>query len=250
MEDTHIQIPRREYFSSGEIAKLCAVKRDSVVKWIRAGKLPANRTAGGHYRVPRSHLIEFMQKRRSGVPLDRLGKNQAYCWEFHAKKGKIHGDCKKCICFRSRTLRCYELIKSGLSGGHNAVFCLDSCESCDYYKAVRARPAKIILVTGKEETASRMKSDAVNFNCEVRVARSGYQCSTILHSFQPDYIILDGVPNEANLDELIRDLTDDVRRAGARLIIIGYENSKDDYSEVEHYRGPFTLDAISGIERT
>lgn len=249
MEDTQIQIPRREYFSSGEVAKLCAVKRDSVVKWIRAGKLPASRTTGGHYRISRSFLIDFLHKRRSRLPLSPMGSDLTYCWEFHAKKGKIHGDCKKCICFKSRTLRCYELIKSGLTDGHRAVYCLGSCEECDYYKTVLARPAKIILITSRGEIAARMESEAINFNCDVKVAPTGYQCSTLLHSFKPDYIIIDGLQNNVNLKELTRDLASDVRLVSARLIIIGSPGSKIECSEVEHYRGPFSLDNISKITR-
>ena len=39
--------------STGDVAKLFGVTPDAVLKWIKKGKLPATRTAGGHYRVTR-----------------------------------------------------------------------------------------------------------------------------------------------------------------------------------------------------
>ena len=42
-----------ELLSTGEVARLCGVTRDAVLKWIKKGKLPATQTPGGHFRIPR-----------------------------------------------------------------------------------------------------------------------------------------------------------------------------------------------------
>ena len=42
--------------STGEVARLCSVNPDTVLKWIKKGQLAATRTAGGHYRIEEHHL--------------------------------------------------------------------------------------------------------------------------------------------------------------------------------------------------
>ena len=39
------------YLSTGKAAKALSVTPDTVLKWIKSGKLDARRTAGGHYRI-------------------------------------------------------------------------------------------------------------------------------------------------------------------------------------------------------
>ncbi len=37
--------------TTGQAAKLCEVTPDTVLKWIRKGRLRGGRTAGGHFRI-------------------------------------------------------------------------------------------------------------------------------------------------------------------------------------------------------
>ena len=55
---------RHGLLSTGDVARVCGVTRDGVGHWIRAGKLPAFRTPGGHFRVRDEDLRDFL--RRSG----------------------------------------------------------------------------------------------------------------------------------------------------------------------------------------
>ena len=43
--------------TTGKAARLCSVKPDTVLKWIKKGVLPATRTVGGHYRVEEQDLL-------------------------------------------------------------------------------------------------------------------------------------------------------------------------------------------------
>ena len=51
---------RTSVLTTGQAAKLCAVSTDTVLKWIRKGRLKAFRTAGGHCRINRPDLQEWM----------------------------------------------------------------------------------------------------------------------------------------------------------------------------------------------
>lgn len=48
-----------EWVTTGEAARLCSVTADAVQKWIRLGRLTAQRTAGGHYRIARRDIEPF-----------------------------------------------------------------------------------------------------------------------------------------------------------------------------------------------
>ena len=46
-----------ELLTTGKAARFCSVKPDTVLKWIKKGRLPAARTAGGHYRIEEQDLL-------------------------------------------------------------------------------------------------------------------------------------------------------------------------------------------------
>lgn len=55
-------------FTSEEVAALCGVTRVTVADWIARGKLSVRWTAGGHRRIPRASLAEFMARQGYAVP--------------------------------------------------------------------------------------------------------------------------------------------------------------------------------------
>ena len=54
-------IPQPSFLSSPKVATLCGVTRNTVCCWIREGKLPSYRTAGGKNLVRPSDLLHFME---------------------------------------------------------------------------------------------------------------------------------------------------------------------------------------------
>jgi excisionase family DNA binding protein len=51
----------REYLTTFEAAKMMLVTPDSVLKWIKSGKLAARRALGGHYRIERSKIEALLK---------------------------------------------------------------------------------------------------------------------------------------------------------------------------------------------
>jgi len=50
------------YLTTGEAAKICGVKLNTIKNWIRNGDLSAIQTPGGHWRIPHAQFMVFVEK--------------------------------------------------------------------------------------------------------------------------------------------------------------------------------------------
>jgi excisionase family DNA binding protein len=125
----------RQALTTGQAAKHCLVSPDTIANWIAAGRLPAQRTVGGQYRIRLSDLRSFM--RSHGMRTDLLDAetgHRATCWEFWAtwiSSGLVHGVCATCAdcpVFRGRAEVCHE-VRPLLPGGTQRA---QSCADCQY----------------------------------------------------------------------------------------------------------------------
>jgi excisionase family DNA binding protein len=64
--DSASKIDRKDYYSTSEVAVLCRVHKNTIIAAINRGLLPASKTPGGHNRVSRGDLAQFMRER--GIP--------------------------------------------------------------------------------------------------------------------------------------------------------------------------------------
>lgn len=62
------QPPREPLYTTGDVARLFHVSVQAVKKWIKAGKLRAVRTPGGHFRIPARQLERFRRTREQDEP--------------------------------------------------------------------------------------------------------------------------------------------------------------------------------------
>jgi len=63
--------PRRpELISTGDAARACGVSTQTIVNWIRQGRLRAATTGGGRFRVHAESLVEFLKQSGFEVPTD------------------------------------------------------------------------------------------------------------------------------------------------------------------------------------
>jgi excisionase family DNA binding protein len=121
--------------STGQAARFCYVTSETILNWIRANRLKAQRTAGGQYRILLDELRVFMAENgMSTALLDAEKDVRPYCWEFHclglARSGAQSREiCDACLVHRSGTLHCWEL--HGLLPVTRRRF--DHCGDCDYY---------------------------------------------------------------------------------------------------------------------
>lgn len=215
--------PLREFLTTGQAAKLCSVTPDTVLKWIKRGKIPAIRTAGGHYRISRQDLRPFLACRSSPAtdagalpPADphrtalrQTSEPETGCWEvMAAESGKILGACKQCVVYRVRATRCFLLAGMVTVEGHARLFCRGSCLECAYYRRVMDTLQQVLVITADPELVARLEGYGDN-GFVVRVARNGYEASAMLEQCRPAAIFLDieGIPDggQALLDSMAAD---------------------------------------------
>jgi excisionase family DNA binding protein len=64
----------RQFFTTFEISEICGVNPTTVQNWVKSRKLKAFKTPGGHRRVQRADLIQFMKEFHIPLP-DGFAKN-------------------------------------------------------------------------------------------------------------------------------------------------------------------------------
>ena len=120
--------------SSGRAARYCLVSSDTIANWIGAGRLPAQRTAGGQYRIRLSDLRAFMKahEMRTDLLEEELGHTPV-CWQFWSERGDRGqtdppATCVECPVYRGRAEVCHE-VRPLLPGGTLRAL---SCADCDF----------------------------------------------------------------------------------------------------------------------
>jgi excisionase family DNA binding protein len=58
----------KDFYTTHQVSKFCAVYPTTVINWIKEGLLPAYTTAGGHRRIKRDDLLKLMKKNNMPIP--------------------------------------------------------------------------------------------------------------------------------------------------------------------------------------
>jgi len=209
--------------TTGQAAALCHVERDTVLKWVKCGKLPAERTAGGHYRISRRELDRFLERRRSApAARNAPGAEQPpaplRCWEYLAEEGRIRDECRQCAVYRVQAARCFELLRLECELGHRRLFCHGSCEDCAYYRRIMGLPTRVLVVT-RRESQMRKLWQAGAHDLEFHFARNGYEAARQVGEFRPAFVVVEAGGNQEEAEELVHCLAGDTRSPGMRVIL-------------------------------
>ncbi len=248
-----------EYLSTGEVARLCGVTRDAVVKWIKKGKLPATRTPGGHYRVARD-VCEALgntagdQASPDGPPTPAPGSladsGSLRCWEYFGEPGSPREVCKSCLVYLARAQRCYRLAELGEESGHRLHFCRNHCRTCAYYRACQGLATEVLIVTRDEALTHRLLMTADASLVSMRFARSGYESSAIISTFSPALVVLDSALLEVRDGELPRCIREDDRIPGTRVVVALREGDAPPVNgEVPTLVAPFSATQIETLAK-
>jgi tRNA 2-thiouridine synthesizing protein E len=213
--------PDKVFVSTGSAAKLLSVSADTVLRWIKQGKLPARKTFGGHYRISRAS-IESMLKRETGPPPGVEGKDSGtflYCWEYNSLEGKLREECRSCLVYQVRGSRCYEISEQLRQMRRGASYCSTACEECAYFKDQKRRQINILVITDNEELKNSLMERAMLSRYNVRFTSCEYECSAIVDNFRPEYVVMDCTMDWQKRQELCFHLATDPRIPEIKIIL-------------------------------
>jgi excisionase family DNA binding protein len=220
--------------TTGQAARLCAVTPDTVLKWIKKGRLAATRTAGGHYRVALPDLEPFLAGFGQVTPEStettsfpaitsqggtKEEADDVPCWEFLSEDGEIREACRQCVVYRVKATRCFLMAGLDSDVGHAHQFCEGSCEDCVYYRRIQGMSTQVLFISSDEELMNRIEwvgDDSVS----LRFARNGYEASALVQEFRPEIAIIDmeGLPDQGF--GLLDSIAADPRLPHIRVILV------------------------------
>jgi len=221
-----------DLLTTGQAAKFCGVTPDAVLKWIRKGKLPASRTAGGHFRISRSNLDAFGYVKHDPTDADfetplQSASLPTHCWEYFCRSVSPSEACKKCVVYRARIEKCYEVADLGDTIGHERKFCRATCENCSFFRACKGLASTVLVVTSDEALIARLTDQAESAGLTLRFARDGYECSMLIESFYPSVAVMDSAVPEVRDGRLVDSMIQDERIPGVRMIIALRKGDKE-----------------------
>lgn len=213
-----------EWLTTGEAARMCSVTSDAVQKWIQKGRLTAQRTAGGHYRIARRDIEPFVtapaQARWFRAPPEKCKPQPLRCWEYLSVNGTVHEACRKCVVYRVRASWCFAVLGRAEGTEHSRVFCRaqTSCQECAYYQQVCSVPPRV-LVVGPPAAMRKMLGESGAEGLALEFASGSYQASTLIGEFRPVFVVVDEEMLGPGESDLLDCLTHETRVPGLKVIL-------------------------------
>lgn len=208
---------RNELLSTGKVAKALSVTPDTVLKWIKAGRLPAVRTAGGHYRVSRRDIDGLIAESDGASRPDPA--RFVHCWEYYETDGGVGERCLECLVYRARAIRCYEMSGLDTTAGYAGAHCTTSCDECAYYREVVRHRRRVLVATDSRDLRRRLRDDDAGTRLELRFAESEYECSAVCAEFRPEVVVIDASMPKRVRDSLCSHLAVDPRIPGVTIVL-------------------------------
>ncbi len=246
--------------TTGEVARLCGVTPDAVLKWIKAGKLPATRTPGGHYRVSRTDcsamgLGETQPEvtETQAITQQQRHRERTRCWEFFGESGGPKETCLSCVVYLSGAQHCYKLAEIGEPAGHQRNFCgKDDCEPCSFYRACHGMSTEVLVVTRDDALTRRLERGVESNRVSLRFAPSGYEASVTIADFHPTLVVLDSDLPEVRDGQLPEAIMRDVRLPDATVYVAcrpGHEVTID-HESAPMIEAPFSSEQLEELADT
>jgi excisionase family DNA binding protein len=238
----------KDFLTTTQAARLLSVSSDTVLKWVKAGKIESYRTLGGHFRIPTSALDIISppgDKTVTVLPVSEHPETFQYCWEYLAGEGKIKAECCNCITYLSRARRCYEL--KDLPGGMGCLnlMCDTDCTNCDYHRLAKGQKLTILVISKNKKIINDADNIDKSHDFQVKFAGNEYQAAVIIQDFRPDYIIVDCALGRKRTGDICSSIFNDKRIPVARIILSSKVKKIDNYCDRKVFgwiRKPFAIE--------
>jgi len=236
------------YLSTGQASKLLAVTPDTILKWVKLGRLPAKRTAGGHYRISEEDIKTLLEVTDSS-DLSQISPQPEnglfYCWEFFAVDGQSKKDCLDCLVYKAQALNCYEMNHLSKDLGYNGGLCSSSCDKCSYFRYQLGRPFKVLVITDDNDRKTALEKEEDEKRIQLEFATCEYECSLLVERFRPDFVVVDCAMAKDKCRELCYHLANDPRLQGNTIILAAPPRKLDlSYPGTVRIKHPFTLEDL------
>lgn len=209
--------------TTGQAAKLCSVTPDAILKWIKKGRLRGVRTAGGHYRIRYPDLQPFIASpesaESSSQQVSKCDQRDMHCWEYLSDGGVLRDDCKQCVVYRVRAVRCFLMADLEAEVGHGRRFCRNSCDDCVYYRRAKGLPTNVLILSSDPQLINRLAREQDD-EVSLRFAQTPYEASAIFHEFWPAFVLIDVERIPERDTELLDSLAADPRLPGLKIILV------------------------------
>jgi excisionase family DNA binding protein len=211
-----------DLLTTGQAAKLCSVTPDTVLKWIKKGRISARRTAGGHYRIERRVIDPLIvSPHPAECPSWEIAESDPeglHCWEYLSDRGTVRDQCRQCVVYRVRAARCFLMAGLDVDVGHAREFCQGTCDECVYYRWVNGLLTNVLIITPDDDLADRLVTEDPN-NFTLRFARNSYEASAIVQGFQAAFVVVDQDVLQGAGAGLLSSLRQDARLPGVKIIL-------------------------------
>ncbi len=216
------------YYTTSEAAKLLSVSPDTVLKWVRAGKIPSYRTPGGHCRISGEVVAGLLSGKGTGAQLIKSkaeAPGYSYCWQFYSGPDGIRDECRSCVAYRSQARRCYEMREIPEEFGHLKLFCETSCDACEFYHLTRSEGRSALIVSRNRRWLSDLEAQAPASSLKIGIASGEYECAAVIERLRPDFVVLDCALGRSRTNSICKSLSRDERIPFVRIILTSPESA-------------------------
>ncbi|MEZ5358202.1 MAG: helix-turn-helix domain-containing protein [Candidatus Zixiibacteriota bacterium] len=240
----------KTYYTTSEVARLLSVSADTVLKWVRAGKILSYRTPGGHSRIPIEAVKALLPDKSKVCRPARLEMDfptYKYCWEFNAGPDGAKRECLECVAYRSNGRRCYEMRAIPEQFGHLKLFCKNACDECEYYRQTHSQSLAVLVISRNMEWLEQLGKQADETDVRLAGATNEYQCSSTIAQFRPDFAVVDYGFGTTRTRDICRNIIQDARLPLTRIILTSRAPRMTDYCEDELFgwiARPFAFDQL------
>ncbi len=210
------------WLSTGKAAQRCSVNPDTVLKWIKRGRLRATRTAGGHYRIQEGDLTALIpilsHAGASPAQTPESCERPLRCWEYLSNSGVVRDECKKCFIYQIRAAWCFRTAALGCEFGQMQNFGNDACQDCAYFRRANGHATHVLVATADDRFTEVLRQGKRN-GLELRFARNAYEASAMISEFRPAFAVVDQELLTALDGDLLNCLASDPRAPGLKIIL-------------------------------
>ena len=233
------------------------VSPDTVLKWVKAGKVKSYRTLGGHFRIPLSELNIPSSGTAARGGLIGAPPAYQYCWEYLSGGGEVKTECKDCITYRSGAQRCYELKDLPNGMGCLNLLCDTECANCEYYRVVVKQGMNILIVSKDSTLVRDYESNMDQNGLNLKFSSNEYDTAALIQEFRPDYVVVDCAFGRNRTAQICDHLFTDIRIPIVRIILSSKNRQRGDYCDKEVFgwiKKPFSIEqlreCIRGVPRS